>query len=100
MLLVVSAALLVACSHAGGDAPAEVLPPIPAAVLLDASDWQAVPRAGQDVGCELGTPCARAWDNVLAWAGSWDDPGTFPDLTESEGGNGDHDVVAFACALA
>jgi len=93
------AALLAACSQSGG-ASAEALPPIPAGLLLDASEWQAIPRAGQSAGCELGTPCARAWDNVLAWAGRWDDPGIFPDLTESAGNNSDHDVVALACALA
>ncbi len=92
------AGALLACSGGGGGT-SEPLPPIPAGLLLAPEDWAALPRPG-DVDCAPGSPCARAWDNLVLWAERWDDLDLFPDLTESVDDNSDHDVVALACALA
>lgn len=97
-LTVFTAAGLFACSGSGGGG-SEPLPPIPAGLLMDAEDWAALPRLG-DPDCAPGSPCARAWDNVVAWAERWDDPDVWPDLTEFIDSNSDHDVIALACALA
>jgi len=98
-LLVLAPAALLACSGGGGGSR-EPLPPIPAGLLLAPEDWVALPRPGRDADCAPGSPCARAWANVVAWAERWDDIDVFPDLTGFIDEDSDHDVVALACALA
>src|SRR5262245_12399692 len=92
-------AAMTACGGGGGGS-SEPLPTIPAGMLRDPSTWVLVPRPGRDVECALGTDCGRSFVNVLAWAARWDEPGLFPDLTETVDVNSDHDVVTLACALA
>ena len=92
-------AAMTACGGGGGGS-SEPLPTIPAGMLRDPSAWAFVPRPGRDVECALGTDCGRSFVNVLAWAARWDEPGLFPDLTETVDVNSDHDVVTLACALA
>src|SRR5262245_41999774 len=99
LLLLAASTATAACSSGGGSS-SEPLPPIPAGLLLDPSEWAALPRPGQNNGCEAGTPCARAWDNLVAWAERWDDVDEFPDITEASGNDSDHDVITLACALA
>ena len=99
LLVAFGAPALGACSGSSGGSP-EPLPVLPAGLLREPDEWAGLPRPGRDPACDPGTPCARAVDNILAWAQLWDDPSIFPDITESVANNNDHDVVALACALA
>src|SRR5262245_51974516 len=101
LLLLCGSIALGACSPSSdGPSLAELPPEIPAGLLRNAEDWTFLPRPGRDEACAPGTPCARAVENVLAWASRWQDAAIFPDLTESLANDNDHDVVTLACALA
>ena len=92
--------LLAACGGGGGGGASIELPPIPPGFLRAPEEWSALPVPGRDPGCTPESACAVSWSNILSWAAKWDDPTTFPDITESTDNNSDHDVIALACALA